>query len=63
MMLAFIVEEFNPGLDAPFRVPEIDAVVPFMLGMLSLAAFLALLWVNGYLNKQQREESRQSEAV
>jgi len=63
MMLAFIVEEFNPGLDAPFRVPEIDAVVPFMLGMISLAAFLALLWVNGYLNKQQREESRQSEAV
>jgi len=56
MVLALIIEESNPVSEIYFGVPAIGGLVPFFLGMLSLTAFLALLWVNRYLKKVYREE-------
>jgi len=56
MVLAFIIEESNPVSEIYFGVPAIGGLAPFLLGMLSLTAFLALLWVNRYLSKVYREE-------
>lgn len=56
MVLALIIEESNPVSEIYFGVPAIGGLVPFFLGMLSLTAFLALLWVNRYLKKVYPEE-------
>lgn len=56
MVLALIIEESNPVSEIYFGVPAIGGIVPFFLGMLSLTAFLALLWVNRYLKKVYPEE-------
>ena len=62
MMLAFMVEEFRPDPDISLRMAGISAIAPFLLGLLSFVAFLALLWVNGYLNNTNKGEG-QPEAV
>lgn len=56
MVLALIIEESNPVSEIYFGVSAIGGLVPFFLGMLSLTAFLALLWVNRYLKKVYPEE-------
>jgi hypothetical protein len=60
MMLAFFVEEYHPGSDISFRMPGVGAIAPLLLGMLSFAAFLALLWVNGYLSNNKGDGELES---